>query len=229
MSISNQSETRLLTEIFQNINDALTCIDLISSGGIASMGNINLELLKDKLQANQQGIIKMITSQVLRQAMEQDQSLINPTVSNNDSIGENNIKDQFGLREANELIHRIELRAKSLGLSVVCAVCNSAANPIAIHCMDDAYIASFDVARNKAYTSAALRMSTSLLKELSQPGKELYGIQHTNEGRIIIFGGGEPLYHNNKMLGSIGVSGASEPEDDALAKYGKDILKEVMK
>ena len=50
-------------------------------------------------------------------------------------------------------------------------------------------------------------MSTAELANLSQPGQPLYGIQHTNEGKIVIFGGGEPLEIDGKIIGAIGVSG----------------------
>ena len=75
--------------------------------------------------------------------------------------------------------------------------------------MDGAYIASFDIALNKSFTSASLKMSTAKLAELSQPGKELYGIQFTNEGKIVIFGGGEVLEADGKIIGALGVGGGS--------------------
>ena len=70
-------------------------------------------------------------------------------------------------------------------------------------------------------------MSTIQLKGLSQPGGPLYGIQNTNQGRIVIFGGGEPLVHNGRVLGGLGVSGGTEEQDTALAEYGKQIAKEA--
>ena len=94
--------------------------------------------------------------------------------------------------------------------------------------MDDAYIASFDIAVNKSFTSASLKMSTEALSHLSQPGQSLYGIQHTNQGRIVIFGGGEPLEVDGKILGALGVSGGSAKQDTEIAAYGRKIFKEVL-
>ena len=89
--------------------------------------------------------------------------------------------------------------------------------------MDDSYIASYDVAVNKAFTVVALKMSTKALKKLAQPGESLYGIQFTNGGRIVIFGGGDPLVgRSGEIIGGIGVSGGSEDEDTALSAYGKE-------
>lgn len=143
-------------------------------------------------------------------------------------IKKSDTKADINLDQAVAIIKEVERKAKIMNRSVVIAVHNSAAHPIAVHCMDGAYIASFDVAVNKAYTSAALKMATSVLKNLSQPGQELYGIQHTNQGKIIIFGGGEPLLYQGKLIGAIGVSGGSEAEDTFLAEYAKNKLEEVV-
>lgn len=127
------------------------------------------------------------------------------------------------------LIEKIEVKAAQMGVAAVIAVADKAGRPVAVHCMDDAFIASFDVALNKTFTSAALKMSTAELGELSQPGQPLYGIQHTNDGKIVIFGGGEPLEADGKIIGALGVSGGTAEQDTALAAYGKDAFKEVIK
>lgn len=134
----------------------------------------------------------------------------------------------ISLWAAKALIEKVETKAKSMGVNAVIAVSNAGANPVAIHCMDNSYIASYDIALQKAYTVVALKMSTAKLKGLSQPGEPLYGIQHTNQGRIVIFGGGEPLVVGDDIIGGLGVSGGSEEQDTALAEYGKEVLKEVI-
>ncbi len=144
------------------------------------------------------------------------------------------IKNEAGpqcitLAQAKRLIARVEQKAAEMGVKAVVAVSNTAARPVAIECMDDSYIASYDVALNKAYTVVALKMSTIALKGLSQPGQSLYGIQFTNAGQIVIFGGGDPLVYNDKIIGGLGVSGGSEEQDTALSAYGASILPEIMK
>ena len=129
---------------------------------------------------------------------------------------------------ANALIERVKAFAHKMGVRVVIAVSDQAGRPVAVQCMDDAYIASFDIAVNKSFTSASLKMSTETLSHLSQPGQSLYGIQHTNQGRIVIFGGGEPLEVDGKILGALGVSGGSAKQDTEIAAYGRKIFKEVL-
>lgn len=127
---------------------------------------------------------------------------------------------------AKRLAARIEDKARTVGVHAVVAVCGQGARPVLVECMDDSYIASYDVALNKAYTSVSLKMSTIKLKELSQPRGSLYGIQQTNDGKIVIFGGGEPLMLNGKLVGGLGVSGGSEEQDTALAAFGASVLAE---
>ena len=75
------------------------------------------------------------------------------------------------LDTAKRLIEKVEDKARDMGIAVIIAVADKAARPVAIHCMDDAYIASFDIALNKAYTSAGLKMSTADLSKLCGPGQ----------------------------------------------------------
>lgn len=135
------------------------------------------------------------------------------------------MNDGMTLELANALIEKVKEKAKEMGVNAVIAVSNAAAHPVSVQCMNGAYIASYDVAVNKAYTVVALKMPTTVLKELAAPGGSLYGIQFTNQGKIVIFGGGVPLYDKQGLLiGGLGVSGGSEGQDTALAEYGKEVF-----
>ena len=81
-------------------------------------------------------------------------------------------------------------------------------------------------AHHKSYTVVALKMPTSKLAVLAAPGGPLYGIQHTNGGRIVIFGGGDPLELRGRVVGGLGVSGGSAEQDTELSAYGKKIFEE---
>lgn len=142
-------------------------------------------------------------------------------------IREMGAKSDIALAEARILSERVREKAKAMGVNAVVAVANRAGHPVLVECMDDSFIASYDIAVNKAFTVVSLKMSTSKLKTLSQPGGSLYGIQFTNNGRIVIFGGGEPLYNKKgEIIGGLGVSGGTEEQDTALAEYGKSIFSE---
>lgn len=130
-------------------------------------------------------------------------------------------QDKMTLALARALIARVEKKAAEMGVNAVTAVANAGARPVAVACMDDSFIASYDIALNKAYTSVALKMATKELKPLAQPGAPLYGVQQTNQGQIVIFGGGVPLYNREgRLIGGLGVSGGTEEQDTALADFG---------
>lgn len=133
------------------------------------------------------------------------------------------------LKKSVALIEKVEKEAAKMGLSVVIAIANEAGHTIAVHSMDGALLASFELATNKAFTSVAVKMSTEDLGKASAPGQSLYGIQFSHGGRIVNFGGGIPLYEGEAIIGAIGVSGGSAEEDVALAKFGVKALGELIK
>ena len=134
--------------------------------------------------------------------------------------------DFISLADAKLICERVEQRAREMGVNAVVAIADEGGNLKLCECMDNSYLASRDIAINKAYTSAALKMSTKKLSSLAAPGGSLYGIQHTNGGRIVIFGGGDTLETRGKILGGLGVSGGSEEQDTELSAYGKKIFGE---
>lgn len=136
-------------------------------------------------------------------------------------------KNKMTLDKAKKLAEAVMEKAKDIGVTAVVAVADKGGNPVLVQSMDDAYLASWDVALQKSYTVVALKMSTAKLAELAAPGGSLYGIQFTNQGKIVIFGGGEPLEIDGKIVGGLGVSGGSAEQDTALAAYGRDKFKEI--
>ncbi len=120
---------------------------------------------------------------------------------------------------------KVKQKAQSMGVKAVVAIADKGGHPILVESMDDAFIASYDIAVGKAFTVVSLKMSTSELKPLAQPGGSLYGIQFTNGGKIVIFGGGEPLKNREgEIIGGLGVSGGTEKQDTELAAFGKKIF-----
>jgi len=128
---------------------------------------------------------------------------------------------------AEVLMKKVEDKAREMGMKVVTAVSDSHGNPVSVRCMDDAYPGSYDVAVNKTYTAAAFKMTTEELGKLSQPNGPLYGIQFTNQGKIVIFGGGVPLKIGDNIIGAFGVSGGSAKQDTYLAHFAEDTFYEM--
>lgn len=127
---------------------------------------------------------------------------------------------KMNLEVAKKVIAAAEDEASNIGIQMVITVLDEGGNLIASHRMDDAWLASVDIAQNKAWTSVALKMPTSNLEEATVPNAELYGLNTTNQGRIVVFGGGFPLEKDGAVTGAIGVSGNSVENDVKVAEAG---------
>lgn len=116
-----------------------------------------------------------------------------------------------------ELVAAAEEKAKEIDVPMCIAIMDDGANLVAFYRMDDALLASIDIAQNKAYTSVSLEMDSETVQEVSQPGEALFGIGETNDNRIVTFGGGIPLEVEGSVVGAVGVSGGSPEEDISVA------------
>ena len=127
------------------------------------------------------------------------------------------------------LTEKVKQKAREMGVKAVIAVADAGANTISLQSMDGAYIASADIAINKAFTVVSLKMPSKNLASLAAPGGSLYDIQFTNGGKIVIFGGGVPLYSKDgQIIGGIGISGGTAEQDTALGDYAAEIFKTLI-
>ncbi len=131
------------------------------------------------------------------------------------------------LDTAKKLMDRIEEYARQKGLNCVIAVYDPHGNPVAVHVMENAFLASYHVATQKAYTSVALKMSTKELNALVQPGGQFYGLESLKGGNLVAFGGGVPLKRGDRIVGGLGISGGTADEDHDVAEYGLKVFEEL--
>lgn len=136
---------------------------------------------------------------------------------------------QITLALSKKLIEAAEQEATKINVPMVISIVDSGGNLVACHRMDEALLVSVDIAQNKAWTSIAMKMPTENLAQATGSGKELFGINTTNNGRVVIFGGGIPLLEDNQIIGAIGVSGGSVKEDIQVAKAAVDLLSNLNK
>ncbi|HHY92542.1 MAG TPA: ATP:cob(I)alamin adenosyltransferase, partial [Firmicutes bacterium] len=130
------------------------------------------------------------------------------------------------LETARCLVAAAQAKAQELGLPVVAAVVDSAGQLLLLERQVGALLASIDIAWKKAYTAAVLKLPTHTLAELAQPGQPLFGIEATNEGRLVIFGGGYPLLAEGRVVGAVGVSGGTVEQDMAVAQAAVRVWEE---
>ena len=124
------------------------------------------------------------------------------------------------LRAAQEIVHAARVKADQIAVPMNIAVVDEGNNLVAFARMDGAWLGSIDIAQNKAYTARAFDMETCELAPLAQPGGPLYGIEASNDGKLIVFAGGIPLKSRGRVVGAIGGSGGSIEQDQAVAEAG---------
>lgn len=126
--------------------------------------------------------------------------------------------------QAEKAIEAAIRESNKIGTRMCIAVVDSGADLKAFVRMDDAWVGSVDIAIKKARTACFFGMNTGQIGELSQPGRPLYGIEHSNDG-LITFPGGVPVVNKNGVLiGAIGVSGSSVENDHQVAKAGVEVI-----
>lgn len=109
--------------------------------------------------------------------------------------------------------------AQSKGWKINVAVVDRGGNMMAFLRMPGAYLHSIDIAIDKAYTSASFGFPTrQWMPAIGHDEGMKLGF--SAQPRLIVFGGGLPIKHGNDWIGGIGVSGASESEDEECARAG---------
>lgn len=127
--------------------------------------------------------------------------------------------DELTLELAKEISLAVERRAESLGKKVVVAILDSGAKLMLLHSMKDSYIASVQIAQDKAYTAVALKMPSHIALKESRGGA-LDGLTPTDNNKLLLLGGGMPLTIKGRIVGGIGVSGGTAEEDTDFSEFG---------
>jgi uncharacterized protein GlcG (DUF336 family) len=133
----------------------------------------------------------------------------------------------MNLDDAQRALAGSKAKADQMGLPMCIAVTDEHAYLVAFIRTGDTTLDSIQLAIDKAWTAALIRMDTRELGRLSQPGQELYGIQNNLGGKMVIFPGGIPIWREGKIFGAVGASGGMVDEDDAVAKAGAAVLSEA--
>lgn len=96
-------------------------------------------------------------------------------------------------------------------VKVAIVVLDRSYTPLAAVRMDDAYESTFKVALAKAHTALNFRARTDAVRERVKP--ENQAALRNVERQLCFVGGGHPLVENGRIVGAVGVSGASETQD----------------
>jgi uncharacterized protein GlcG (DUF336 family) len=124
----------------------------------------------------------------------------------------------LNLDDARKIIAAGERKAIEIGIPYNIAVADSGGGLISHIRMDGAWLGSVDIAINKAWTARAFDSATDDLAHLAQPGQQGFGLNTTNDCKVVIFGGGIPLKLDGVVVGAVGASGGSVEQDVAVAR-----------
>src|SRR5580698_7286998 len=126
--------------------------------------------------------------------------------------------DTVTLGEAKRILFAGEAKANSLGIAYNIAVVDAGGNLVTFVRQDGAPIGSIDLAIDKAVTARLFNRATSDLARLAQSGDPLFGIQESNAGKIVVFGGGIPIIFGGSIVGAVGASAGTVEQDVAGAE-----------
>ena len=122
------------------------------------------------------------------------------------------------LDDAKRMLQAGEVAAAKIGIAYNIAVVDAGGNLIAFVRQDGALIGSIDLAIGKAKTARLFDKTTSELAHLAQPNAPLFGIEQSNDGKVVIFGGGLPVRIAGSIVGAVGTSAGSVEQDVAVAQ-----------
>ena len=60
------------------------------------------------------------------------------------------------------------------------------------------------------------------------PGGPLFGLQANGGGRYVVFGGGVPIEARGEIVGGVGVSGSTVPNDVACARHAVQLFADLV-
>lgn len=129
------------------------------------------------------------------------------------------VENSLSLDICRKMARSAVVKATEMGVPIVFSVVDSHGNLVLFERMENSLLASIDISINKAFSSSSLKIPTHEISSLVKPDSELYGLQWTNKGKIVTFGGGYPLKIHGKVIGGIGVSGGSVKEDMIIASH----------
>jgi uncharacterized protein GlcG (DUF336 family) len=127
------------------------------------------------------------------------------------------------LELAKKVIAAGEAEARKNGWPMAIAIMDTAGQLVAFQKMDDTQTASVDIAQDKGRSAAIYRRPTKVMEDAVAAGGA--GVRFLNLRGASAVEGGVPLVLNGKIIGAVGVSGGTSPQDGVVAKAGAETLK----
>src|SRR6266581_5661305 len=128
----------------------------------------------------------------------------------------------ISLEQAKKVMAGAEAEARKNNWNMVIAVLDSGGHLVMLARMDGTQLGSIDAAKDKAYSAVLYRRPTKVFQDLvGQGGPNLRLLRLAGASPLE---GGIPLMVDGKIIGAVGVSGATSEQDAQVAKAGADAL-----
>ena len=120
-------------------------------------------------------------------------------------------------KAARDILASVIEEAEALKLSVAVVVTDLYGHVVASARMDGVSPTVLGFAEDKAYTSSNMKRSTEAFAERMASSDSLkMGL--STRPRLLVWGGGLPIFYDNQLVGGLGISGAKDHEDIAIGK-----------
>lgn len=116
---------------------------------------------------------------------------------------------------AKKVASRAEAEAQANGWALVFAILDSGGNLVLLHKMDHAQLGSIAIAQGKAQTALNFKRPTKAIEDAIVAGGK--GLRMLSVEGLYPMEGGVLLMQHGKIIGAIGVSGASSDQDGQVA------------
>lgn len=134
-----------------------------------------------------------------------------------------NTKSSLDHATATGIVRAGHAKAAEIGAAVCVAVVDDGGHPVSLGRMDGTPFLCASVALDKANTAAGNGVSTKALAEaVAGDPALLAGL--ANRPGAAVFGGGEPLVVDGRMIGAVGVAGGANPQDVEIAAASREAL-----
>ena len=124
------------------------------------------------------------------------------------------------LETAQKMMAAAETEARANDWSVAIAIVDSGTNLLTFQKMDGVQTASINVALGKAKTAAGFKRPTKALEDMIAGGRTAF---LAVEGLLPVQGG-LPIDVDGDVLGGVGVSGLTSPQDEQVARAALKVL-----
>ena len=129
----------------------------------------------------------------------------------------------IGLEAAKKVMAAAEAEATKNNWGMAIAILDSTGHIVMLHRLDNTQYGSIGVAEDKARSALDYRRPTKVFEDLVAQGG--IGMRTLALRGASPLEGGIPLIVDNKVVGAIGVSGATSVQDGQVAKAGADAAK----